>query len=400
MNLDWSEEQAELYENMRLLGATELGQDLEERDRAQRLQEGDWKRCADAGVLALPLPKEYGGAERDALTCAIAMEGLGCGCRDNGLLISLGAHLWAVVLPLMVFGTDEQKRRYLTGLGDGSLIGAHAITEAGSGSDAMSLAMTATRDGERYVLNGSKRFVTNAPIADVFVVHATVDPELGFTGVTAFLVERDQPGVSVDSRFEKSGLRTAPWGELTLENCSVPVSRRLGAEKQGSRILATTMAWERALLLAPLLGTMRRQIDECIEYAHSRTQFGQPIGRFQSVSNRIVDMWVRLEQARLLTYQAGWDLAKSGSSHYAEAAQMQVSEAAVATFQDAMQVFGALGYTKERDAERNLRDALGVRISSGTTDIQRLVRAERLGITRRVGRPGSGTGGRSVAHAR
>ncbi|GAA2425489.1 acyl-CoA dehydrogenase family protein [Streptomyces macrosporus] len=400
MNLDWTEEQAELHERLRILGATELGHDLEERDRSQRLQEGDWKRCADAGVLALPLPEAYGGAGRDPLTCAIAMEGLGHGCPDNGLLISLGAHLWAVALPVMVFGTDEQKRRYLTGLGDGSLIGAHAITEAGSGSDAMALAMTATRDGDRYVLNGGKRFVTNAPIADVFVVHATLDPELGFTGVTAFIVERNQPGVSVETRFEKSGLRTAPWGELTLENVSVPVSRRLGAEKQGSRILATTMAWERALLLAPLLGTMRRQIDECVEYAHSRKQFGQPIGRFQSVSNRIVDMWVRLEQARLLTYRAGWDLAKAGPSVYSEAAQMQVSEAAVATFQDAMQIFGALGYTKERDAERNLRDALGTRISSGTTDIQRLVMAERLGVTGGARRPATGAGGRAVVHSR
>ncbi|MET7851635.1 acyl-CoA dehydrogenase family protein [Streptomyces avermitilis] len=399
MNLDWTEEQAELHERLRLLGA-ELGHDLEERDGSQRLQDGDWKRCAEAGVLALPLPKAYGGAERDPLTCAIAMEGLGHGCRDNGLLISLGAHLWAVELPIMVFGTDEQKRRYLPGLHDGSLTGAHAITEGASGSDAMAMTMTASRDGEHYILSGSKRFVTNAPIADVFIVHATLDPELGFTGVTAFLVERDQPGVSVETRFEKSGLRTAPWGELSLKNCSVHASRRLGAEKQGSRILATTMAWERALILAPLLGTMRRQIDECIEYAHSREQFGQPIGRFQSVSNRIVDMWVRLEQARLLTYRAGWDLAGTTSSVFSEAAQMQVSEAAVATFQDAMQIFGALGYTKERDAERNLRDALGTRISSGTTDIQRLVMAEKLGITGRAGRPVTGAGGRAVVHPR
>ncbi|WP_416979251.1 acyl-CoA dehydrogenase family protein [Streptomyces sp. T028] len=384
MNLTPTEEQTALAGRLRTLGASALGADIETRDRTQRLQPGDWQRCADAGVLSLPVPKEYGGLGLSALTCAIALEGLGAGCRDNGLMIALGAHIWAVELPLAEFGSPEQKQRYLPALCDGRMVGAHAITEAGAGSDALSLTATARREGDTYVLDGVKRFVTNAPVADVFIVYATVNPALGFTGVTAFLVDRDQEGLTVETRFEKAGLRTAPWGEITLRDCRVPLSARLGAEKQGSRILSRTMAWERALILAPLLGTMSRQIDECIRHARGREQFGRNIGRFQSVANRIVDMQIRLEEARLLTHRAAWDLAQGTSSYFAEAAQLRTSESAVETFLDALQVYGGLGYTTSTDIERNLRDALGTRISSGTSDMQRLVMADKLGLTSRT----------------
>jgi alkylation response protein AidB-like acyl-CoA dehydrogenase len=382
MNLSWDEERVQLGERMRAFGA-ELGADLAAREKSQHIQPGDWQRCAREGVLGLAVPAEYGGLGQDPVTCALAMEGLGGGCRDNGLLISLGAHIWAVELPISQFGTAEQKRRYLPGLCDGRLVGAHAITERETGSDAMALAARARRDGDHYVLDGVKRFITNAPIADVFIVYATLDPDLGFTGVTAFLVDRGQAGVTVESRYEKAGLRTSPWGELTLDSCRVPVGQRLGAEKQGSRILTTTMAWERALILAPLLGTMQRQIDECVRYARSREQFGRNIGRFQAVANRIVDMQVRLEAARLLTYRAAWDLAHDSTSIFSEVAQLETSESAVTTFLDAIQVYGGLGYTTDVDVERNLRDALGTRISSGTSDLQRVVLADKLGITTR-----------------
>ncbi|MEV4441682.1 acyl-CoA dehydrogenase family protein [Streptomyces sp. NPDC049577] len=401
MNLDATDEQRALAEELRALGAGELGRDLERRERTQTLQPGDWQRCADAGVFALPVPAAYGGRGLDPLSCALALEGLGRGCRDNGLMISVGAHIWAMELPLIEFGTEEQKQHYLPALMDGRMVGAHAITEAQAGSDALSLTTRARREGDHYVLDGTKRFITNAPIADVFIVYATVNPELGFTGVTAFLVDRDQDGVTVESSFEKTGLRTAPWGEITLRDCRVPVTRRLGAEKQGSRILATAMAWERSLILAPLLGTMQRQIDECVAYARSREQFGTNIGRFQSVAHSIVDMQIRLEAARLLTHRAAWDLIKGGPSVFPEAAQLETSEAAVRTFLDALQVFGGLGYTTATDTERNLRDALGTRISSGTSDMQRKVIAEKLGITVKARRPAPrGEGDASRADAR
>ncbi|MFH8568041.1 acyl-CoA dehydrogenase family protein [Streptomyces sp. NPDC017993] len=387
MNLSPTGEQQALAERLCAFGAAELGGDLEEREKTQTLQPGDWQRCADAGVFSLAVPTEYGGQGLDPLSCALALEGLGRGCRDNGLLISVGAHIWAMQLPLLHFGTEEQKRRYLPALMDGRSVGAHAITESEAGSDALSLTARARREGDRYILDGTKRFVTNAPLADVFLVYATVNPDLGFTGVTAFLVDRDQEGVTVETRFEKAGLRTAPWGEITLSGCAVPLTRRLGAEKQGSKILARAMAWERSLILAPLLGTMQRQIDECVQHARSRVQFGTHIGRFQSVANSIVDMQVRLEAAKLLSYRAAWGLSQGTSSVFPEAAQLSTSESAVQTFLDALQVFGGLGYTTESDVERNLRDALGTRISSGTSDMQRKVMAEKLGITVAARRP-------------
>ncbi|MFF8510059.1 acyl-CoA dehydrogenase family protein [Streptomyces sp. NPDC015492] len=398
MNLSPTEEQNALADRFRLLGR-DLGADLPARERTGTLQPGDWQRCADAGVLGLPVPRAYGGLGLDPLTCALALEGLGEGCRDNGLMIALGAHIWAAEIPLLLFGSEEQKTRYLPGLCDGRLIGAHAITEAGSGSDALSLTATARRDGDHYVLDGAKRFVTNAPLADVFLVYATVNPALGFTGVTAFLVDRDQPGLTVETRYEKAGLRTAPWGEITLEGCRIPLSARLGAEKQGSRVLSATMAWERSLILAPLLGAMGRQIDECVRYARTREQFGRNIGKFQSVSHRVVEMRIRLDEARLLTHRAAWDLGRDVPSHYPEAAQLRTSESAVETFLDALHVYGGLGYTTDTDVERNLRDALGTRISSGTSDMQRLVIAEKLGLTTRARAASPRPAGALHAHA-
>ncbi|MFJ9468112.1 acyl-CoA dehydrogenase family protein [Streptomyces caniferus] len=402
MNLSPTGEQRALAEKLCALGANGLGAELAERDRTQRLQPGDWQRCADAGVFALAVPEEYGGLGLDPLSCALALEGLGRGCRDNGLLIAVGAHIWAMELPLLAFGTEEQKRHYLPALVDGRAVGAHAITEGEAGSDALSLTTRARREGDHYVLDGTKRFITNAPLADVFIVYATLNADLGFTGVTAFLVDRDLDGVTVETRFEKAGLRTAPWGEVTLTGCRVPVTRRLGAEKQGSKILSTAMAWERSLILAPLLGTMQRQIDQCAQYARSRVQFGTNIGRFQAVSHRIVDMQVRLEAAKLLTYRAAWSLTEDDtSSVFPEAAQLSTSESAVQTFLDAMQVFGGLGYTTDTDVERNLRDALGTRISSGTSDMQRKVMADKLGITVKARRrTPEGTGGGRRGDAR
>ncbi|WP_262402846.1 acyl-CoA dehydrogenase family protein [Actinomadura sp. CNU-125] len=304
MRFEWDDGQEELYRDFRRFGEEALSRDVAERDAAGKFGHDDWARCAERGVLGLVLPPEYGGAGHDLGGYASAMEGLGHGCLDNGLLMAMGAHVLAVELPVWKFGDEGQRRRYLPGLAAGRLIGANAMTEPASGSDALSLATTAERDGGSYVLTGRKRYVTNAPLADVFVVYATVDPELGFTGVTAFLVERGDDGVSVKEQAEKMGLRTARWGEVELDACRIPASRRLGAERQGAAIFARSMAWERALLLAPWLGVMRREIDECTRFSRRRRQFGKHIGHFQSISNRIVDMRIRWEVSRMLLHRA------------------------------------------------------------------------------------------------
>ncbi|GAA1983437.1 acyl-CoA dehydrogenase family protein [Catenulispora subtropica] len=369
MDLAWTPEQQEVHDVL----------------RACPDDGADWKTLAAAQVMALPIPEEYGGLGHSPLTCAYALEGLGYGCRDIGLLIRAGAHMWAVEVPVLRYGTDRQRDAFLPGLAEGRLIGAHAITETESGSDALAMRAVARREGDGYVLNGRKRFVTNAPEADVFLVYATLGRALGFTGVTAFLVERDNPGLWVEPEQPKAGLESSPWGQVVLEECSVGPEGLLGAEKQGSEIFGTVMAWERTLILAPLLGAMERQIEECVDRARSRRQFGRRIGSFQAVANRIVEMQHRLETSRALVRSAAWELARprgprAAPSFLPELVKLHVSEAAVSTFEDAMQIFGASGYTRDAGIDRRLRDALGTRISSGTSDMQREVIAGKLGL--------------------
>jgi alkylation response protein AidB-like acyl-CoA dehydrogenase len=376
----WSPEQSALRDDMVRLGA-----DIGPRDEPADAPDGevfraDWELLARGGATGLPVPSSDGGLGHDPLTCALALEGLGRGCSNLGLLTSLGAHLWAVVLPLLRYGTAEQRARYLPGLADGTLIGAHAISESEAGSDSMAMATLAELKDGAYVLSGHKRFVTNAPVADVFIVYATINPRLGFTGVTVFLVDRDTPGLHVEPEVGKSGLRSSPWGRLTLDRCVVERAGVLGAEKQGSRIFGTVMAWERTLLPVPLLGAMARRIDECVAHATSRRQFGARIASFQSVANRIVDMTVRLELARLAAYRAAGELGTDEPSIFPEIAKLTVTESAVRVFQDAMQLFGAEGYAVGAGIDRALRDALGTTLSSGTSDLQRVVIAGKLGL--------------------
>jgi alkylation response protein AidB-like acyl-CoA dehydrogenase len=373
MTSKWNDSHAELFEDLKKLGA-ELQEDISERDRSGTFDHEGWKRYAELGIHGLLVPSVYGGSGYDPPRYVHIMEELGFSCPDNGLLMALGAHILAVELPIAEFGNEEQRASYLPALASGQLIGAHAMTEPGTGSDALALTATARRDGDRYVLDGYKRYITNAPVADVFLVYATVDRALGFTGVTAFLVERGDIGVTVTPGSEKLGLRTASWGDVVLDGCRVPASRRLGAEKQGAAIFARTMVFERALILAPWLGVMRRELDECVRYCRSRRQFGKHIGHFQSVSNRLVDMQMRWELARLIIRSAAAQLTGPDTGIHPELSKLYTSEAA-------LQIYGALGYTHDGRVERNLRDALGMTLSSGSSDMQRSIVAGRMGLT-------------------
>jgi len=309
------------------------------------------------------------------------MEGLGYGCGDSGLVFSLNAHLWTNSIPILLYGTDEQRKSYLPGLCDGRLIGANGASEPDAGSDVFAMRTRAERLGDCYVLNGSKTFVTNAPVADLFVVYATIDRALGPMGVTAFIIERDTPGLVIGSHLEKMGLRTSPMAELAFENCRVPVENRLGREGRGVEIFECSMEWERGCILGGFLGVMRRQLEACITHARNRSQFGKPISKFQSVANRIVDMRVRLETSRPLVYQIGYlkDQKKKAVLE-ASIAKLYVSEALVQSMLDAVQVFGGYGYMTEQGVERDLRDAVSSTLYSGTSEIQRNIIAKCLGL--------------------
>lgn len=339
-----------------------------------------WKLVALQGLVGSAVPAEYGGGGVDAVTAAALMEGLGYGCPDTGLAFSVAAHLFACLMPVLTFGTEEQKRRWLPGLCGGDLIAAHAITEPGSGSDAMRLQTTATREDDRYILNGEKCFITNAPVADIFIVQAATVPGGGYFGLSTFAVSASNPGLHVGPRYRKVGLRGSPTADLRLDDCAVPASDLLGTEGSGASVFSSSMSWERTCLFAAYLGAMRRIIETTIAYAKERCQFGQPIGGFQAVSHRIVDMAVRFDSARLLLYRAASGLDHGSDDEIAPAmAKLAVSEAAVQVGLDAVQLRGALGIL-DGEAETFLRDALPSRIFSGTSEIQKNNIARALGL--------------------
>jgi len=381
MDFSWSEEQLSFKRTAIEFARKELSSGLRERDRASEFSLQNWQKCAKFGVLGLPIPDAYGGTDTDILTTMLVMEGLGYGCGDNGLIFALNAQMWSVQLPILAFGSEAQKRKYLPGLCSGALIGAHGMSEPGSGSDAYSLRTRAVRVDGGYVLNGSKMFVTNAPTADLAVVFATIDPAKGQWGITAFLVEKGTPGFDVGRDMEKMGLRTAPLGELVLRDCFIPEENRLGREGSGVSVFNSSMEWERSCILASHVGVMERQLEASVRYARERRQFGQPIGRFQSVGNRIADMKVRLETARLILYKVAW-LKKTGQPATMEAAiaKLYLSESFVQSSMESISVHGGYGYMSESEIERDLRDAIGGTIYSGTSDIQRTIIARLLGV--------------------
>jgi alkylation response protein AidB-like acyl-CoA dehydrogenase len=377
----WTEEQTQFREAAKKLALEELNDGLRERDKRGEFNLEGWRKCAEFGIHGLPIPVEHGGVGADPLTTVGVLESLGHGCKDNGLVFSINAHMWTLEIPLLDFGSEEQKRKYLPGLCGGSLIGGNAMTEPGSGSDAYSLQTTAERRGDRYVLNGSKTFVTNGSVGDLIIVYATLDRSIGPNGICGFLVEKDCPGLKVGRALEKMGLRTSPMAELFFEDCEVPVENRLGREGNGKNLFTHSMNWERACILASAVGAMQRLLETSIRYAKDRKQFGQSIGKFQLVATKIVDMKMRLDQAQAALYRTAW-LQGKGKSIYLEAAlaKLTISENWVRCAEDAIQIHGGYGYMVESDVERELRDALGSKLYSGTSEIQRIIVASLLGL--------------------
>jgi alkylation response protein AidB-like acyl-CoA dehydrogenase len=381
MDFEWTPEQREYRDSVVKFAQNRLSRGVIERDVEHAFSREAWKACAEIGIQGLPVPEEYGGSAADATTIVLALEGLGYGCRDNGLMFALGAQMWACEVPLVKFGSEAQKRRYLPPLCTGSLIGAQAISEPDAGSDAFSLTTTADRRNGRYVLNGRKTFVTNAPEADVLLVYASTDPGASFAGLSAFLIERDQPGLSVGRPLHKMGLRTSPMSELFLDDCELDEQSLLGKAGSGMSIFNLAMLWERSCILACVVGVMQRQLERCVTYAKQRKQFDRPIGEFQAVGHRLADMKVRLETARLLIYHLAHLLDRGRAKpDHAAIAKLHVSECFVQSSLDALQIHGGYGYMTEYELERDVRDALASRIHSGTSDMQRNLITRFLGL--------------------
>lgn len=381
MDFSWSPEQQAHIDNVVRFGREQLADNVERRDAEGSFWHEGWRRCGQFGLLGLPCPAEYGGTDADRLTVMATLEALGYACRDNGLLFAVNAHLWGCVLPVLEFGTEEQRERWLPGLCDGSLIGALAMTEPGSGSDAYHLSTTAVAKDGGYLLGGGKTLVTNAPTADVIVVVAQTDPAGGIGGLSAFLIDRHTAGLRVSEPVAKMGLRTVPMGEITLTDCWVPAEALLGRVGGGMAVFNLAMEWERACIMASAVGTMRHLLERSIEYAGRHERFGRPIGQFQAVSHRLVDMKLRLETSRLLLYRLGW-LQNGGRQSPGEPAlvKLHLSESLVQSSLDALQIHGGNGYLADSGLERQVRDALAGRFYSGTADIQKNIVARSLGL--------------------
>ncbi|MFI6599317.1 acyl-CoA dehydrogenase family protein [Nonomuraea sp. NPDC050536] len=378
MDFDFSEAQRRRYEEV-LAGVRRQGPDLT--GPGVPFARAEWLAAARLGMTGLCLPAKYGGGGLGALDTALCLEAFTEGGADTGLAFAVGAHLLACAIPVRDFGADPVRAELLEGMAGGELVAANAMTEDGAGSDVGTLGTAIVRDGDEYVLDGVKSFVSNASAADVFVVYGTSDRDAGFLGQTALAVPRHLPGISVGEPFTKMGLHACPAGRVEFSGCRVPVRYRLGEEGQGNAIFKHSMSWERSCLFALYLGQMRRQLDECVAHAKRRRQFGRPIGAFQAVSHRIATMTQRLESARLLLYRACWLLDRDRPDSQATAlSKLAVSEAAVANSLDAVQIFGGPGYLAGTGSEAQLRDSVPSVIFSGTSDIQREIIARGAGL--------------------
>lgn len=383
MNFSWPDEYLTFKSDVARFAQEHLNEDVIERDIRGTFPRTLWEKCAAFGIQGLAVPGEYGGSleEVDFPRAMLAMEGFGYGCWDNGLALGLNAQMWTVQLPICEFGTDEQRERWLPDLTNGKKLAAHALTEPEAGSDIFSMQTQAEKVEGGYLLNGEKRLITLAPIADLILVLAVTNPKLGKWGLSGFIVEKDTRGLKQHAVQSKMGLRTVPIGALTFENCFVPDANRLGAEGAGFSIINHSLEYDRCCILACQLGAMERQLEDSIKFVNQRKQFDQPVGKFQSVANRIVDMKLRLETARLLLYRTAWKKSQGRPAQMdAALLKLHLSESFLASSLDAIRNQGGSAYLTEFGVERDLRDAVGGVLYAGTSDIQKNIIAKLLGL--------------------
>ncbi len=372
MNFELSKEQQmaqELFRSFTVNEVKPLAQEVDEQERFPVETVDKFKRY---GFLGIPFPKEYGGQGADNLTYILAVEELSKACGTSGVIVS--AHTSLCASPIYEFGTEEQKKKYLVPLANGTYLGAFGLTEAGAGTDAAGQQTKAVLEGDNYILNGSKIFITNATHADVYIIMAMTDKAKGTKGISAFIVERNFPGFSVGKEEHKMGIRGSATCELIMENCIVPKENLLGKEGEGFKIAMKTLDGGRIGIAAQALGIAQGAIDETVKYTKERKQFGRSISAFQNTQFQLADMQARVDAARLLVYKAAtFKDAKKPYSVEAATAKLFAAEAAMAVTTKAVQLFGGYGYTREYPVERMMRDAKITEIYEGTSEVQRMV---------------------------
>lgn len=374
-----SKEQIEICQEIREFSKENLNKNVYEDDEASTFPAKKWKMCADFGIQGLPIPEEYGGSGQSMLDVALAIEALGYGCKDEGLVFSICAHMLTCLIPIWYFGTDKQKEKYLPGLISGDLIGGNGITEPDTGSDSAAMSTNVVKEDGQYIINGSKMFVTNAPVADLLVIYAKHPGGMKMLDVSAFIIDKENQGIKVGQDFKKMGLRTSTIGEVILDNCKIPLTSVLGRERLGMKVFNYSMLWERIIMGAYHIGAMQQQFDMVLDYTNMRSQFGKKIAKFQRIADMLVDMKMRIETSKLMLYKNCWNFDNNKLSMAdASMSKLLTSESKVKNSLDAVQIFGAYGYMKESDVERQLRDSMAAKIYSGTSEIQRKIISESL----------------------
>ena len=371
MNFRLTEEHEMIRKMVRDFARNEVAPTAAERDEEERFDMDIFKKMAELGLTGIPWPEQYGGIGSDYLAYCIAVEELSR--VDASIGVTLSAHTSLAGWPIYTFGTEEQKQTYLRPMAQGEKIGAYCLTEPGSGSDAGGMRTTAKLEGDHYILNGSKIFITNGGIADIYVVFAVTDPE-SKKGTSAFIVESTHPGLSVGKKERKLGIRSSPTTEIIFDNCRIPKENLLGKEGGGFKIAMMTLDGGRNGIASQAVGIAQGALDAAVEYAKERVQFGKPIAAQQGIGFKLAEMATSVEAARLLTYQAAW-LESEGLPYGKESAMSKLfaGDTAMKVTTEAVQVFGGYGYTKDYPVERYMRDAKITQIYEGTQEIQKLV---------------------------
>ncbi|QOY37269.1 acyl-CoA dehydrogenase [Anaerobacillus isosaccharinicus] len=377
MELRFTEEQEMMRKMVRDFAQEQIAPMVAEMEETDRFPKEIIKQMGDLGLLGIPISEEYGGSDMDFTSYIIAIHELSKVSATVGVILSV--HTSVGTNPILYFGTEEQKQKYVPKLATGEYLGAFAITEPGAGSDAASIRTSAVKDGDHYVINGSKIFITNAGEADTYIVSAKTDPSAGVKGISVFIVEKDTPGFSVGKKEHKMGLHGSNTCELIFEDVRVPVSNLLGEEGEGFKILMSNLDVGRIGIAAQSLGIAEAALESAIGYAKERQQFGKPIGMQQGLGFKLADMATKVEAAKLLVYRAA-ALRQKGlpCGQEASMAKLFASRAAMEVATEAIQVFGGYGYTKDYPVERYFRDAKICEIYEGTSEIQRIVISKHL----------------------
>ena len=377
MVFDFTEEQRMIQEMARNFAQKEVLPLAAELDETGRYPAELVRHMAELGLMGVAVPEEYGGAGMDNICYAIAIEEIARACASTAVIMSVNNSL--ACEPLLKFGTEEQKRKYLVPLASGSKLGCFGLTEPGAGSDAGSQKTTAVRNGDHYLVNGTKNFITNAPVADTCILFTMTDKEKKNKGITTFILDMKLQGVTIGKHEHKMGIKASPTSSIILEDVKIPAEDRLGSEGEGFKVAMHTLDGGRIGIAAQAVGIARASLEDALAYAKERKQFGQPIAEFQAIQWMLADMATEIDAARLLTYRAAW-LKDRKARHSKESAmaKLYASEAAMRAGVKGIQIHGGYGYIKEYPAERHFRDAKITEIYEGTSEIQRLVIASAI----------------------